>query len=89
MDNQFRLTLWNEWRVGDRYLWLKGGAVTMAGKCVSAQMEDGYVCFEHASGDLIKTWAWKGRYIKNQPLPDGISRIGSRKDDHVRLHQAL
>ena len=66
MDKQYRLTKWEEWRVGDRYLWLKGGAVTMAGKCVSANREDAYVTFEMPSGKRVKTISWEGRYISLQ-----------------------
>lgn len=66
MDSQFRLTLWSEWRVGDRYLWLKGGLGIPSGRCISANESDGYVLFEQSNGDQVKTFAWQGRYISVQ-----------------------
>ncbi len=64
MDEQFRLTKWEEWVVGESYLWKKGRVCGPAPlKCVEVNRAEGCVVFESGTKNIISSYNWTRRFV--------------------------
>lgn len=75
MDKQYRITRWSEWKIGERYLWSKGGQVLVGPReCVEVNRTEGYVAFKTESGDTVQHWSWENRWT-----PVGLYVLASKR----------